>query len=303
MEKGHNHKPIRAGYAAIFIVCILIAVKSFAYYESNATSILSSLTDSVLDAAVSLMALGSLYYARRPADADHRWGHGKMEAVSALFQAAIIIGGGAFLLFESISRFFHPVPVTHHMTGIYVIGFSIVLSIVLVMIQRHALRQSESLAIEADSVHYGSDIMINLGVVIVLVLSAYGAPFWIDPLFAIFVAGFMAYLAWGIALKSLNMLLDRELQDGERAKIITIIESHEGVLGWHDLRTHRNGPDYVVSFDVEVDADLSLLSAHDIAKDLEAGILMLYPRADILIHIDPKGYIEDARHRVRGVHI
>lgn len=292
-----------AGYTAIFIVMILIVIKGYAYYESGAVSILSSLIDSVLDSLVSIMALSSIYYARRPADADHRWGHGKMEAVSALFQSAIIVGGGAFLVFEALDRIVHPVVITHHMIGVYVMGVSIVLSGLLVFIQRRALQQSNSLAVEADSVHYGSDILVNIGTLIVLAASFYGAPAWLDGVFAMGVAGFMVYMARGIAVKSLDMLLDRELSDDDRARIIKVIESHEGVAGWHDLRTHRNGADYVMSFDIEVDPEMTLWSAHEIAKDLEGGILKLYPAAEVLIHIDPEGYTEDARHRVKGVHI
>ncbi|MGH1378888.1 MAG: cation diffusion facilitator family transporter [Alphaproteobacteria bacterium] len=292
-----------AGYAAIIVVTFLILIKSYAYYESGAVSVLSSLVDSVLDSLVSVMALSSIYYARRPADADHRWGHGKMEAVSALFQSAVIVGGGVFLVFEAIDGFVHPVVVTHHMIGIYVMAISVILSILLVFIQRRALQHSQSLAIEADSVHYGSDVLINAGTLIVLGLGLFGAPLWIDGLFAMFVAFFMAYMARGIAVKSLNMLLDRELSDDDRRKIIEIIEAHEGVAGWHDLRTHRNGSDYIMSFDIEVDPNITLWAAHEIAKELENSILQVYTSAEILIHIDPEGYTEDARHRVKGVHI
>lgn len=298
-----THSAVFAGYAAIFIVMILIVIKGYAYYESGAVSILSSLIDSVLDSLVSIMALSSIYYARRPADADHRWGHGKMEAVSALFQSAIIVGGGVFLVFEALDRIVHPVVIMHHMIGVYVMGVSIVLSGLLVLIQRRALQQSNSLAVEADSAHYSSDILINTGTLIVLMMSFYGAPIWLDGVFAMGVAGFMVYMARGVAVKSLDMLLDRELSDDDRARIIRVIESHDGVAGWHDLRTHRNGADYVMSFDIEVDPKMTLWSAHEIAKDLEEGILTLYPAAEILIHIDPEGYTEDARHRVKGVHI
>ena len=291
-----------AGYAAIAIVSILIIAKSYAYYESGAVSILSSLTDSLMDSIVSLMALGSIYYARRPADEDHRWGHGKMEAVSALFQAAIITGGGAFLVFESVNRLINPEIITGHLIGINVLILSIILSIVLVFIQRISLQKQESLAVEADSVHYGSDVLINIGALIVIAASLYGAPLWIDAVFALGVAALMAVIARKIARKSLDILLDRELPEKDRQKIIAVIDAHEGVLGWHDLRTHKNGVDYVMSFDIEAQPEITLHAAHDIAKDLENGILKLYPNSDILIHIDPKGYTEDSRHRVKGIH-
>ncbi len=303
-DKGEIKPPFYAGYTAIIIVTILIIAKSYAYYQSGSVSVLSSLIDSVMDSLVSMMALASIHYAAQPADADHRWGHGKMEAVSALFQSAIIAGGGVFLVFEAINRFLSPVEVTHHMIGVQVMVLSIVLSIILVTIQRYAVRKTGSLAVEADSVHYGSDVVINIGIIGILAAGVYGAPLWIDPLFAIFVAFFMAYIARGIASKSLDMLLDRELPDDDRSKIIAIIEDNDRVLGWHDLRTRRNGTSYVISFDIEVEPKMTLFDAHEISHDLENAIIATYPNAEILIHIDPHGHIEEcSRHRVKGVHI
>ncbi len=293
-----------AGYAAIAIVSFLILIKAYAYFASGSLSILSSLTDSVLDSTVSLMVLASMSYAHKPADEEHRWGHGKMEAVSALFQSAIIAGGAVFLLFEAALHLAQPVAIMHHKTGMIVMGISIALSIILVSIQRYSLRQNESLAIEADSTHYSTDILINLGALAVITLSARGiAPMWLDPLFAILVAGSMFLLMRTIVRKSLNILLDRELPQAEREKLIAIIESHERVINWHDLRSHKHGHYFVISFDIEVDPDLSLWMAHGITKDLEEKILDLYPDSEILIHVDPEGYTEDSRHKVKGVHI
>lgn len=269
---------------------------------SGSASILSSLMDSILDSIVSVTALGSIIYARRPADEEHRWGHGKMEAVSALFQSAIMAGGAAFLIFESLRRLAAPVAVTAHVLGIAVMVLSIVLSAVLVLIQRRAIRQTGSLAVEADSVHYGSDILINLGVLAVLALGYYGAPLWIDPLFAIVVAGFLVRVAQGIAAKAMDMLLDRELPEEDRSRIINIIAAHKGVLGVHDLRTYRNGTNVVITFDIEVTGTLSLTEAHGIARGAEKDLLAVYPNAEILIHVDPCGDRDDLRHRVKGVH-
>ncbi len=304
MSANNNKLSFYAGYAAIFIVSILILTKTYAYHQSDSVSILSSLIDSIMDSIVSIMALASIHYASKPADKEHRWGHGKMEAVSALFQAAIITGGGAFLVFEAINRMFNPVEVTHHLVGIYVMILSIVLSVILVMIQRYAVSKTGSLAVEADSVHYGSDVAINAGTIAILGFGVYGAPLWLDPLFAIFVAFFMAYIARGIAFKSLDMLLDRELPDDDRAQIIAVIEDNDKVLGWHDLRTRLNGSCYVISFDIEADPDMTLFDAHEIAHELEHSIVEIYKNAEILIHIDPHGHMEECtRHRVKGVHI
>lgn len=301
--RSERNASLYAGYAALAIVGIMILAKFSAYYASGSAGVLSSLMDSILDSVVSVAALGSIYYAQRPADEDHRWGHGKMEAVSALFQSALIMGGGAFLVFEAVNRLIAPVTVTNHMLGIGVMGMSIGLSMVLVAIQRASLRQRESLAVEADSAHYGSDIFINGGVLLVLLLERAGAPLWVDPLFALGVAVFLGFVSRGIASKAVNMLMDRELPDAERRAIIDVIRGYEGVLDLHDLRTHRTGPAAVISFDIEVDADLSLRAAHDIARGVETALLQIYPEAEILIHVDPAGETEDSRHKVMGVHL
>ena len=293
---------VQAGYIVLIIAGVLILVKAVAYYISGSLGILSSLTDSALDFLVSFMALGSLYYAQRPADEDHRWGHGKMEAISALFQGAILAGGAVFLVFEAVNRFINPQEVSHHMAGIVVMVISIVLSMVIVFIQRRAVKKTHSLALEADLLHYSSDTLINLGVIALLMFQVNGAPYWFDPAFAVMVAVFLGFCARKVALKALAVLLDRELSDDVRGKIITIIEDNKHVLGWHDLRTHYNGHSNVISFDIEVNAKLSLWDAHEIAKQLENGILEHYPSSEILIHIDPEGYTEDTRHRVEGIH-
>ena len=288
---------------AIFIVATLVVIKAIAYAQSSSVSILASLTDSLLDSLVSVMALVTILYAQQPADEDHRWGHGKIEAVSALVQASIIFGGAAFLVFTSVNRIFEPQPILDHQLGIIVMCISIVLSLILVLWQRKTLQAVESLTIEADNLNYGSDVLINIGTVLVLLASYYGAPLWLDAVFAIVGAGFMAFMARAVFMKALNMLLDRELPDEDRNFIIAEIEAHEGVLGWHDLRTRCHGDFYDVSLYIEVDAELSLRDAHSITKDLESQLIKAYPNCDVMIHVDPLGFPHDARHRVKGVHM
>ncbi len=301
-ENTPKKQPFYAMYFTLASVAVLILAKAYAYYESGSVSVLSSLTDSALDFVISIVTLASLYYASRPADHDHRWGHGKMQAVSALFEAALIAGGSAFVLFEALHRFSQPVEWSSHPIALIVMVLSLITSVMVVFVQKLVTRSVSSLAVDADSAHYSGDILVNAGTILVLFLGGYGAPVWLDPLFATIVSFVMFYVAWGIARKSLDMLLDREISAETRDAIIAIIEKHKGVQGWHDLRTHKNGEAYVMSFDIEVDPDLRLYDAHEIAKDLEDEILEVYPDSEILIHIDPVGYIEDARHRIKGVH-
>jgi ferrous-iron efflux pump FieF len=299
----HRSRKVPTVMLTVGVVGVMVVLKSFAYIQSGSVSILTSLTDSVLDIIVSVMALASVLYAQKPADEDHRWGHGKMEAVSALLQSTIIIGGATFLLFESVNRMLAPKPIHDHWMSIAVMGISTLLSIVLVVWQRRTLRNERSLSIEAENVNYSSDVLINIGTILVLLWSVYGAPLWADALFTILVAFFMAAMASRVLRRAMNMLLDREIPLAERNAIIQRLEAHEEVLGWHDLRTRINGDCYDISFDIEVYGHLSLLAAHKITKDLELDLVGMFSKCDVMIHVDPQGFTEDSRHRVKGIHI
>ncbi len=292
-------------YAARFSVAsvsVLIFLKMYAYAMSGSASLLGTLVDSAADAVISVMLLMAIRFSAKPADEDHRYGHGKIEGVAALFQAAFLGGGAVFLAFESLQRFVHPVPVTHHMLAIGVSALALALSLAVVLVQQWVLRRTASLALSADQSHYKSDILLNGGVIGAVLVNWYGGPLWVDTVFGLVIAGYIARTAYQVGREATDMLMDRELPDEIRYRIIAIAEAHTGVLGLHDLRTRRMGNDVHISFDIEVNPDLPLRDAHEISRDLEGDILREIPNADIIIHIDPQGDIYDARHRVQGIH-
>ena len=293
---------LRAGAASIITVAILIAIKGAAWSQSGAVSVLASLMDSLVDAAASLVSFSAIHYSLRPADREHRYGHGKAEALAALFQAAFIAGAGVFLLFESVARFSSPEPVRDPAGVIVIMAISATLSLLLVGIQKYSLRKAPSLAVEADQAHYAMDVAINIGVIIVMAALHYGAPAWTDPVFALAVALYLAVTVRRIAGKAIDMLLDRELPGDAREVITKKVMSCRGVLGMHDLRTSRSGMRAFISFDIEVDRDLSLHDAHEIARAVERVVLKEFSHAEVMIHVDPHGDTEDSRHQVAGVH-
>lgn len=298
-----RHYALWAGLASVVTVTLLIGIKGFAFWQSDAISILATLIDSLADAAVSAVNVMAIRYSLKPADREHRYGHGKVEGIAALFQAAFIVGAGVFLVLESLSRLAEPHAVEDgSVLVIVVMVISVALSALLVFIQNSSLKFAPSLAVEADKAHYSGDIAVNAGVVIVLLALQKGAPAWIDPVFAVAVAVYLAFTACQIALKGLDMLLDRELPDDVRKKITAKILTHDGVLGIHDLRTYKSGMTVFMSFDIEVDSDLSLRDAHDIVREVELKLLQDFPNAEILIHADPAGDTHDTRHQISGVH-
>lgn len=294
--------PLFAARWAVGTVLILIVAKTYAYLMSGSVGLLGTLVDSLSDAGISLMMLMAIQFSARPADEDHRYGHGKIEGLAALFQGAFLGGAAVFLALESLRRLAEPRPVDHHMLGVAVALLAIVLSLIVVAVQNHALKKTNSLAVAADQSHYKSDIFLNGGVIVALLANLAGGPDWIDTAMGLAISAYIAVTAFKVGMEASDMLMDRELPDEVRLDITRIVEGHPRVFGMHDLRTRRTGPNIHISFDVEIDPDISLRAAHEITRELEGRILERFPDADIIIHKDPRGDIYDARHRVQGIH-
>lgn len=296
------HYALTASIWAVVTVLTLIGIKGYAYYISGSAAILATLTDSLTDAASSLMLFAALHYSLRPADRSHRHGHGKMEGIASLFQAAFMAGAGIFLLFEGLRRIAEPQMVTHHMTGIVVASVTIVLSLILVGVQSYCLRHAPSLAVSADRAHYKTDIALNATVIASLLISYWNGPGWVDPFCAFLIAGYFGWTARKIALEATDMLMDKELPEAVRTRIKEIIKRHPDILGFHDLRTRKSGMIIHITFDVEIDPALPLKQAHDLTRALEHDILADYPYAEIIIHKDPFGDTHDTRHQEGVLH-
>jgi len=300
------HKDVNPRYAllasfwAVGTVSILIAIKTYAYYTSGSVAMLGTLTDSVVDAAISIMLLFAVRLSLKPADEQHRHGHGKIEGIVALMQGAFMAGAGLFLAFEAFNRFLNPQELTHHKMAIIVAGIAIILSLVIVIVQKFVLARAPSLAIEADHAHYKTDIFLNGSVIVALLVNLYGGPLWLDAAFGLLIATYFIFTAWTVTAKSVDMLMDRELSDEVRCDIKAMIDQHEGTHGMHDLRTRMSGMKMHISFDVELAPDITLQEAHDIVRALDHKILENYPHAEIIIHMDPIGDTADPRHSVDG---
>ena len=282
----------RATSLAVATAALLIAGKAGAWLATDSVSLLSSLADSVMDVLASLINLLAVRQALKPPDREHRFGHGKAEPLAGLGQALFIAGSGIFLLVEAAGRIAEPVPVEREFVGIAVMGVAILLTLALVTYQRRVVRRTRSVAIAADSLHYASDILVNLGVIVALVLAAVLGWRLADPVIAILIAGFVVYAAVRIALGALGQLMDREFPDAERERIRAIVLEHPDVRDCHDLRTRRSGIDSFIQVHVEMDRSLTLLQAHAISDAVEARIRRAFPRAEVLIHADPDGIEE-----------
>lgn len=277
----------RATYLSVGVAVTLIVIKSFAYLETNSVSLLSTLVDSVLDASASLINLFAVRHALIPADEDHRFGHGKAEALAGLFQSAFIAGSALFLLFQAVERLFNPEAVDQGELGITVMIISIIMTLGLVLYQRHVIRKTNSVAISADSLHYVGDVLVNASVIAALIVSTYFDWIYADGLFAIGIAIFIVYNAWLILRTALADLMDEELGSDERKTIEDIVLSCGGVYNLHELRTRRSGITVFIQLHLDLDKSISLMQAHDISDIVEAKLYTQFPDAEILIHQDP----------------
>jgi ferrous-iron efflux pump FieF len=275
-----------ATWASVLVALGLIAAKGLAWAASGSVSLLASLVDSSLDALASLVNLLAVRHALSPADREHRFGHGKAEALAGLAQAALILFSAGFLLLEAAGRVANPVPLQSHGLGAAVMVLSIVATALLLLFQRHVVSRTGSTAIRADSLHYRTDLLVNASVLLALWLSARGWPGF-DALFAIGIALYILYSAWEIVRQAFDHLMDRELPDSDRARIIQIANAHDAVHGLHDLRSRRSGTAIFIQLHLELDDDLPLVEAHRISDEVEGELLRAYPGAEVIIHIDP----------------
>ena len=281
-----------ATYASVTTAGVLIAAKVGAYLLTDSVSMLSTLLDSLLDAAASMVNLVAVRTALVPPDAEHRFGHGKAEPLAALMQSAFIAGSALFLLVEAGNRLVNPSPVRNSAVGLVVMAISILLTIVLLLFQRYVVRRTGSFAINADFQHYFSDLLVNSAVVIALVLWREFGWSLADPLCAAAVGCYILFTAWNIARSALDLLMDRELPDADRARIRDIALSNPAVRHLHDLRTRSSGHLTFIQFHLELDGDIPLIRAHAVSDEVEQAILDAFPGAEIMIHQDPAGLPE-----------
>ncbi|RQM69324.1 cation efflux pump FieF [Aeromonas enteropelogenes] len=275
-----------ASMAAVATATLLIIGKLIAWIMTDSSTLLASLTDSFMDVSASIINLLAIRYALAPADDEHSFGHGKAESLAGLIQAAFISGSALLLVMHGISSLLNQTPILRLEAGIWVTVGSIVLTLLLVSFQSFVIRKTNSVAIKADMLHYRSDLLLNGGVLLALVLAGQGW-YWADGLFAVLIGAILLWGAVHIGYESVQALLDRQLPAEEQARIMTLCCAVEGVHGVHDLRTRQSGPTRFVQLHLELDDQIPLVKAHQIADEAEQAIRQAFERMDVIIHMDP----------------
>jgi len=286
--KNNNYAVLvkRAAMYAMVVASILLVTKLLVWWQTGSVTLLASLVDSLLDLAASFTSLIILNYSLQPADDEHSFGHGKAESLAALAQSMFIAGSSFFLVISGIERFFHPQDLVEPVLGVWVSVFAIILTGALVAYQKWVVKQTGSQAIKADSLHYQSDLLMNGTVMFALIISNMGWPI-ADAVFGIAIGLYILKSAWQIAYQAVQSLLDHRLPMSELQQIEDIVLAVDDVQGFHQLRTRMSGETRFIQMHLELDDNLKLITAHQIADKVEALLLKAFPNADILIHQDP----------------
>jgi len=273
----------------------LVAIKLLAWIATGSVAMLTSAVDALVDTGASFATYFGVRYAERPPDHDHRFGHGKGEAVAAFTQATFLAGAAFVLTVQSLQRLVHAQPISALDVGLSVIVGSLVAALALVILQTWVLRKTGSTAIAADRAHYLTDVAVNVAVLTALGVTKLTGWTRADPAFALAISGYMLWNAYGIAGQALAQLLDRELSDEDRQRIKAAILTCDGVRGTHDLRTRFSGDRTFIEYHLEVDGRLPVDRGHAIGDATERAVEDLLPgTVEAMAHLEPFG-IDDER--------
>ena len=282
-----------AALASIAMALFLGALKTWAVWRTGSTAMLGSLADTAHDLIASVATLIGVWVAAQPADEDHRFGHGKAEAVAAMFQVFLIVLSAGGIAFRAVSRLIDRGTTEAAGDGILVSLVAIAATFALLAWQRHVIRRTGSVAIKTDNVHYKSDLMLNGAVIAALVLDQMlGFPA-ADPLFGLAIAAWLLWGAWRASSEAIDHLMDKEWPEEKRLRFVEVAATHPELSKLHDLRTRTSGDRDFVQFHVNLPARMSVGEAHDVIERVEEHLCREFPGMELLIHIDPEGHVDE----------
>ena len=283
---------IRAAFASISVALLLLGMKAWAVWTTGSTAMLGSLADTALDLIASLATLAGVWIAAQPADDDHRFGHGKAEALAAMFQVVMISISALGLAARAVQQWIVGGRTEAAQDGIVVSGIAIVATLALIAFQRFVIARTNSLAIATDHVHYQSDLLLNLAVIAALALDQYADIPGADPVFALAIAVWLGWGAWRASQAAIEQLMDREWPEEKREAFLEVLRTHPELRGIHDFRTRTSGHRDFVQFHVWVDGRMSVSEAHRVMDEIEDKLEAAFPGTDVIIHAEPEGAVE-----------
>lgn len=293
MTEHNNVLNRSAALASISVALLLVALKVWAALTTGSTAMLGSLADTVLDLVASLATLLGVWVAAQPDDENHRFGHGKAEALAAMFQVVLISISALSLAARAVTQWFSGARPEGAEGGIVVSAIAMAATLLLLIWQRHVIRKTASLAISTDHVHYQSDLLLNLAVIAALALDQYAGIAGADALFGMAIALWLGWGAWKASEQAIEQLMDHEWPDDKKERFLEVVARHPELKGLHDLRTRTSGNRDFVQFHVAVDPNLTVRQAHDVMDEIEDKLSVEFPGIEILIHPDPEGLVNE----------
>lgn len=282
----------RAAIASVATATLLLGVKGFAAFHTGSVALLASLADSGLDLVASLMTLFGVRLAAQPADHDHRFGHGKAEALVALVQVALIAASALAVCWRAVGQLLGAQPIEDIGFGIVASLVAIAATLVLIAYQRHVIARTGSVAIKTDHLHYQSDLAVNGAVVVALLIEERLGLAGADAVFGIGIAIWLLRGAWRGSIEAIDQLMDKEWPETKRRRFVEVASRHPELKGLHDLRTRTSGATDFVQFHMWMDPKMTVAEAHDVVEDIERRLAVEFPGTEILIHIDPEGQVD-----------
>lgn len=282
-----------AALASIAVALLLVGLKVWAVLSTGSTAMLGSLADTGLDLIASMATLAGVWVAAQPADEKHRFGHGKAEALAAMFQVVLIAISAFSLAFRAVGQWFAGARPEGAESGIAVSLVAMAATLALLVWQRRVIKRTGSLAIATDHVHYQSDLLLNLAVIAALALDQYGGIAGADPLFGFGIALWLGWGAWGASQAAVEQLMDHEWPEEKKVRFLEVVARHPELKGLHDLRTRTSGNRDFVQFHVAVDPEMTVREAHVVMDEIEDKLHLEFPDVEILIHPDPEGLINE----------
>jgi len=291
--EAHSSLTARAALASVSVALFLLLLKGYAAWATGSVAMLGSLADTALDVFASLITLYGVRLAAMPADTDHRFGHGKAEALAALAQVGIIAFSALGIGWRAVARLIEGESTAHAEYGIGVSLVAIATTLGLLWYQRRIIARTGSVAIEADHVHYQSDLLLNASVIAALVLDQYVGFTGADPVFGVGIALWLLFGAWRASSRAIDQLMDKEWPEEKRHRFLEVAARHPELKGIHDLRTRTSGARDFVQFHVWVDPDMTVADAHRVIHEVEHKLSDEFPGCEILIHVDPEGQVDE----------
>ena len=281
-----------AAFGSMAVAGLLLVLKLWAVWQTGSAAMLGSLADTALDLVASLATLVGVWVAAQPADHDHRFGHGKAEALAALVQVVLISISAVGIAARAVEQWLGGARPEAAESGIAVSAIAMVATLGLLLWQRHVIRRTGSLAIQTDHVHYRSDLLLNLAVIAALMLDQYAGITGADPVFALGIAVWLGWNAWGASRDAVDNLMDREWPVERRERLLDLMRDHPALRGVHDLRTRTSGTHDFAQFHMNVDGQMTVAAAHQVMDEIEAALAREFPGTEFLIHPDPDGHAE-----------